>query len=169
MLVSIPAVINSLEKSNYPGELEQTQLGFDGEYIRECFSGMSQEEFRMFIYGNLTDYLFMASYGLIFFSASLLLARRFMENSLGRRIGYSVAILGALAAVSDGFENVFIITMASNPVGFPIWLAIPHSVFANIKFYLMYVSATWIGIALCFTLVRQIFTPMRSPFIELEA
>lgn len=169
MLVSIPAVINSLEKSNYPGELERTQLGFDGEYIRKCFSSMSQEEFRMFIYGNLADYLFMTSYGLIFFSASLLLARRFMKNSIGRKIGYSVAVLGVLAAVSDGFENLFIISMVSNPVGFPIWLAIPHSVFANIKFNLMYVSAAWIGIALCFTLVRRILAPMNSPIIELEA
>jgi len=130
---------------------------------------MSQEEFKMFLYGNLVDYLFLASYGLIFFSASLLLARRFSENSLGRKIGYSVTVLGALAAVSDGFENIFIITMASNPVGFPIWLAIPHSVFASIKFNLMYVSAAWIGIAFCFTLVRRMLAPVSSPVIELEA
>lgn len=37
LIVSVPAIINLLEASNYPGELEQTQLGFDSEYIREDF------------------------------------------------------------------------------------------------------------------------------------
>ena len=33
LVVSGPAVIYLLELSNYPGDLEATQLGFDGEYI----------------------------------------------------------------------------------------------------------------------------------------
>jgi hypothetical protein len=83
LVVSVPAVIYFLELSNYPGDLEATQLGFDGEYIRLCFSNMSGADFSFFIMGNLVDYLFMVSYGALLFSSSLILSRRLREGSLG--------------------------------------------------------------------------------------
>ena len=152
LVVSIPGVIWSLEFSNYPGGLDETQLGFDGEYIRECFSQMSQMEMSSFIMGNLFDYVFMVSYGLLLASTSLILSRRLGHRVL-RKIGITVSILGVLAAFSDAAENLFIISMAVNPQYFPGWLALPHSLFAHIKFNLMYLTGGWILLALLFNSV----------------
>jgi hypothetical protein len=161
LVVSVPAVLYLLELSNYPGELEATQLGFDGEYIRSCFSDMSGADVSFFIMGNLVDYLFMASYGALLFSSSLILSRRLRQGSLGRKAGYAASILGLLAACCDGLENVFLLSMASNPIDFPSWLAIPHSLFATVKFDLMYVASAWILIALSYVAVRWILKPRR--------
>jgi len=167
LVVSAPAVIYLLELSNYPGDLEATQLGFDGEYIRLCFSNMSGTDVSFFIMGNLVDYLFMVSYGTLLFSSSLILSRRLRQGSLGRKVGYTASILGLLAACCDGLENVFLLSMASNPIDFPSWLAIPHSLFANIKFDLMYIALAWILLALAYVVVRWILKP-RSPVLPVS-
>ena len=167
LVVSAPTVIYLLELSNYPGELEATQLGFNGEYIRSCFSNMSGADVSFFIMGNLVDYLFMVSYGTLLFSSSLILSRRLRQGSLGRKVGYAASILGLLAACCDGLENVFLLSMASNPIDFPSWLAIPHSLFASMKFDLMYVASAWILLALAYVVVRWILKP-RSPVITVS-
>lgn len=146
LAISTPAVIWTLKASNYPGGLEETQLGFDGEYIRDCLNTMTERENTFFILGNLFDYIFMVSYGLLLSSASLLLTRRLPHQKL-RKVGYVVSIIGVIAALSDAVENIFIISMAANPQHFPSWLAIPHSLFAHLKFNLMYISAGWIALA----------------------
>ena len=167
LVVSAPTVIYLLELSNYPGELEATQLGFNGEYIRSCFSIMSGADVSFFIMGNLVDYLFMVSYGALLFSSSLIISRRLRQGSLGRKVGYTASILGLLAACCDGLENVFLLSMASNPIDFPSWLAIPHSLFASMKFDLMYVASAWILLALVYVAVRRILRP-RSPVITVS-
>lgn len=167
LVVSVPAVIYLLTLSNYPGDLEATQLGFDGEYIRLCFSNMSGADVSFFIMGNLVDYLFMVSYGTLLFSSSLILSRRLRQGSLGRKVGYAASILGLLAACCDGLENIFLLSMASNPIDFPGWLAIPHSLFASIKFDLMYVASAWILLALAYVAVRRILKP-RSPALTVS-
>ena len=167
LVVSAPTVIYLLELSNYPGELAATQLGFNGEYIRSCFSNMSGADVSFFIMGNLVDYLFMVSYGALLFSSSLIISRRLRQGSLGRKVGYTASILGLLAACCDGLENVFLLSMASNPIDFPSWLAIPHSLFASMKFDLMYVASAWILLALAYVVVRWILKP-RSPVITVS-
>lgn len=167
LVVSVPTVIYLLELSNYPGDLEATQLGFDGEYIRLCFSDMSGADFSFFIVGNLVDYLFMVSYGALLFSSSLILSRRLRQGSLGRKVGYAASILGLLAACCDGLENVFLLSMASNPTDFPGWLAIPHSLFATTKFDLMYIASAWILISLAYVVVRWILKP-RGPVLTVS-
>lgn len=167
LVISAPTVIYLLTLSNYPGDLEATQLGFDGEYIRFCFSDMSGADVSFFIMGNLVDYLFMVSYGTLLFSSSLILSRRLRQGSLGRKAGYAASILGLLAACCDGLENVFLLSMASNPIDFPSWLAIPHSLFANIKFDLMYIASAWILLALAYVVVRWILKPI-SPVLTVS-
>jgi hypothetical protein len=166
LLVAVPLVINTLEGSGYPGELERTQLGFDSEYIRDCFSSMTEEGIRLFIIGNLADYIFMVSYGAMLFSSVLLVTRRFKENTLARSVGYCVSFLGVLASISDGLENIFIISMALNPIDFPRWYAIPHSLFAFIKFNLMYVTTGWIILALIYLAIKRVIGTTRHPRIK---
>jgi hypothetical protein len=155
LVIAAPATIWVLELSNFPGTLDETQLGFDGEYIRACFSTMTERDLSYFVLANLVDYLFMVSYAAVLTSASLLLTRRLRHPRL-RGMGLAVSLAGALAALSDAAENVFIISMASDPLSFPGWLAIPHSLFAHLKFNLMYVAAGWIGLTALLGLVTWI-------------
>jgi len=155
LVVAAPATIWVLESSNFPGTLDETQLGFDGEYIRACFSTMTEGDLSYFVLANLVDYLFMISYAGVLTSASLLLTRRLRHPRL-RGMGLAVSLAGALAALSDAAENLFIISMATDPLNFPGWMAIPHSLFAHLKFNLMYVAAGWIGLTALLGLVTWI-------------
>lgn len=131
-----------LQMSGYAGTTEDTQLGFNAEIIRNYFSLMTPTELGLFITANFVDYLFMLFYGLFFFSAGRLISWNY-KRGLPRRIGLSLAWVGVIAAVLDGIENVFLLSMAADPVGFAGWLAIAHSSFALAKFLFMYVAMAW--------------------------
>jgi len=156
LIISASAVIVLLELSNYGRELNETQLGFNGEYIKSNFSLMTTEDISIFIIANLFDYVFMIAYGSFIFSSALTLARKLQEGSIWKKIGYSISIFGITAACCDGMENIFLLTMASNPLNFPNWLAIPHSSFALAKFILMFTAVGGLVlIALCRSIKRN--------------
>ena len=138
--VTASIVMYLLKLSNYPGTLNETQLGFSGEYIKSSFSHMSKEDMSIFIIANIFDYVFMVAYGTFFFSLALILTRKLKEISIWRKIGYPISIFGITAACCDGIENIFLLMMASNPVNFPNWWAIGHSCFALAKFIQMYIA-----------------------------
>jgi len=140
VIITASAVMYLLKLSKFPGTLNETQLGFNGEYIKSCFSRMSDEDMSIFIIANIFDYGFMIAYGTFFFSLALTLTRKLKEGSIWKKIGYSVSIFGITAAFCDGIENIFILMMASNPVNFPNWWAIGHSCFALAKFIQMYIA-----------------------------
>ena len=140
VIITASAVMYLLKLSNFPGTLNETQLGFNGEYIRSCFSRMSDEDMSIFIIANVFDYAFMIAYGTFFFSLALTLTRKLKKGSIWKEIGYSVSIFGITAACCDGIENIFLLMMASNPINFPNWWAIAHSSFARAKFIQMYAA-----------------------------
>ncbi|MFW9794454.1 MAG: hypothetical protein ACFFEE_09135 [Candidatus Thorarchaeota archaeon] len=142
MMVAATLVITLLQMSGYAGTMEDTQLGFSAEIIRSYFSLMSPTDMALFITANLVDYLFMLFYGLFFFSAARLISWNY-KIGIPKRIGLSLAWMGVIAAVLDGFENVFLLSMAADPIGFAGWLAIAHSSFALAKFLFMYVAMAW--------------------------
>jgi hypothetical protein len=128
--------------SGFAGTMEDTQLGFNAEIIRNYFSLMNPSDMGLFITANLADYLFMSLYGIFFFSAARLISWNY-KSGLPKRIGLSLAWVGVMAAILDGFENVFLLSMATNPVGFASWLAIAHSSFALAKFLFLYAAMAW--------------------------
>ncbi|MFX1484666.1 MAG: hypothetical protein ACFFCP_15935 [Promethearchaeota archaeon] len=142
MMIAAVLTIVLIQMSGYAGTTEDTQLGFNAEIIRNYFSLMSPANLGLFITANFADYLFMLSYGIFFFSAALLISWNY-KTGLPKRIGLSLAWVGVIAAVLDGLENVFLLSMATNPVGFASWLAIAHSSFALAKFLFMYVAMAW--------------------------
>ena len=135
-------VIVLLQMSGFAGTMEDTQLGFNADVIRHYFSLMSQTDMGLFIAANLTDYLFMLCYGIFFFSAARLISWNY-KRCLPKRIGLSLAWVGVIAAFLDGFENVFLLSMAADPVGFASWLAVAHSSFALAKFLFLYAAMAW--------------------------
>ena len=140
LIIAASVVMYLLKLSNYPGTLNETQLGFSAEYIKSGFSHMISEDISIFIIANIFDYVFMIAYGTFFFSLALTLARKLKERSIWRKIGYSVSIFGITAACCDAIENIFLLMMASNPANFPNWWAIGHSCFALAKFIQMYIA-----------------------------
>lgn len=144
LIISMFFVVILLDMSNFSGTLEETQIGFNGAYIKSKFVLMNENELNLFILANIFDYGFMLAYGTLFFSIALMLTRKLKEGSIFKKIGYLITILGICSACCDALENVFLLLMASNPSGFPTWLAIPHSTFALAKFTLMYIVFGWI-------------------------
>ncbi len=142
MIVAATLVISLLQMSGYVGTMEDTQLGFNADIIKNYFSLMDSEALGLFVTANLADYLFMLFYGLFFFSAARLISWNY-KGGLPKRIGLSLAWVGVIAAVLDGVENVFLLSMTADPLGFAGWLAIAHSSFALAKFLFMYVAMAW--------------------------
>jgi hypothetical protein len=97
----------------------------------------------------------MVGYGLILFSLSILLARRFEFSSKIAHASLTMAFLGVLASCCDGIENVFILAMLTNPTGFPNYWAVSHSVFALIKWILLFVVISFVIIFGIFSLFRR--------------
>ena len=126
-----------LKLSNFPGTLNETQLGFNGEYIKSCFSRMSDEDMSIFIIANVFDYAFIIAYGTFFFSLALTLTRKLKEGSIWKKIGYSISIFGITAACYDSIENIFILMMASNPIDFPNWWVIPFFLRFALSFHIL--------------------------------
>ena len=143
LMTAATLVIIMLQMSGFAGSMEDTQLGFNAEIIRNYFSLMNPTDLGLFITANLADYLFMLFYGIFFFSAARLISWNY-KRGLPKRIGLSLAWVGVIAAVLDGIENVFLLSMTADPVGFAGWLAIAHSSFALAKFLFMYVAMAWL-------------------------
>jgi len=142
MMVAAMLTIVLIQISGYAGTTEDTQLGFNAETIRNYFSLMSPADMGLFIAANFADYLFILLYGIFFFSAARLISWNY-KIGLPKRIGLSLAWVGVIAAVLDGIENVFLLSMTADPVGFAGWLAIAHSSFALAKFLFIYVAMAW--------------------------
>ncbi|MHA2246885.1 MAG: hypothetical protein ACXADY_18215 [Candidatus Hodarchaeales archaeon] len=144
MLITATLVILLLELSGYPGTLDDTQLGFNAEIIRIYFTMMKSEDIQLFILGNLLDYTFMIAYGCFFYSSARYLSWDYQQGSFPLKLGKMIAGVGVLSAICDAIENVFLLSMAVDPMGFPNWLAIAHSTFALLKFILMYLTIGWL-------------------------
>jgi len=142
MMVAATLTIALIQMSGYAGTTEDTQLGFSAEIIKNYFSLMTPTDMGLFIAANLADYLFILLYGVFFFSAARLISWNY-KSGLPKRIGQSLAWIGVITAILDGIENVFLLSMTANPLGFASWLAIAHSSFALAKFLFMYCAMAW--------------------------
>lgn len=156
MLITAMTVIFILESSGFGGTIEEIQLGFDAEIIKSCFLLMSSEGMKFFILGNLVDYLFMIAYGSFFYSSARFLTRNYRTESITKKIGCTFAWIGILAAICDGIENIFLLSMTANPMGFSNWLAIAHSSFAFSKFLFMFSTVIWLMISFILNLIVRV-------------
>ncbi|TXT65035.1 MAG: conserved membrane protein of unknown function [Promethearchaeota archaeon] len=138
--------------SAFPVGFFESQLSFNGEILKIYYSTTNIDLYRI---GQLLDYGFMVSYGLLFFSVSLIIARKFENESKGRQVGSIIALIGVFAAICDGIENLFILIMLVDPLGFPNIIAIIHSVFALIKYVCFIPALGYIIIAGLVQLIKK--------------
>jgi len=155
LFVVYPILMYFFTISNYPASFFESQLSFSGAIIKSHYATMTFLEINLYIIANILDYGFMVSYGLLIFSLALILCRKFEPNTLWRKIGFNIAVLGILAAFCDGIENIFILLIANDPIGFPDMWAISHSVFALIKYILMLIAISWLIIAGVVRIIRR--------------
>lgn len=112
-----------------------SQLSFSGPFLRELyFETLYINYYRI---AQILDYVFMVGYGSLLFSLSVTVARNSTGNPKIRNLGFIAADLAIIAALCDAFENMFILITLMNPLGFPAWQAVLHSVFAVIKWGLL--------------------------------
>ena len=121
---------------SYPVSFIESQLSFSGQIIKQHNASANIELYR---FANILDYFFMISYGGIFFSLGLIIARKFNEGTIWRKISLVLVPLALIAPLCDAIENIFILLMLTNPLGFPDIWAITHSFFALIKFIIMFI------------------------------
>ena len=142
LMIAATLVIVVLQMSGYAGTMEDTQLGFNAEIIKNYFSIMDSASMGLFVTANLVDYLFMLSYGIFFYSAARLISWDY-NGGIPKKAGNLLAYMGVVAAILDGIENMFLLSMTADPMGFAAWLAIAHSSFAFTKFLFMYAAMGW--------------------------
>ena len=138
--------------SGYPANLLASQLSFSGELLKSYYSMTDISLYRVSV---SLDYIFMLGYAIILFSSSVLIARTYNYSLRVQNIGFLIAIFGIFAAVCDGIENIFILLTLTDPLTFPNTWAITHSVFALIKWILLFIAITWIIIAGIISLIKK--------------
>lgn len=118
-----------------------SQLSFSGPFLVHQYSQITNlDAYRI---TQTLDYLFMVSYSLLVFALAVTIARKFDENSSMRKIGFSIAILGFVAAGLDAAENLFILLTLTAPLTFPAWWAVAHSSFALPKWIILVTTIGW--------------------------
>jgi hypothetical protein len=148
----IPVMQYFTQLSGFPAEIFSSQLSFSGVLMKSYYALTNIELYRI---APSLDYIFMMGYGLILFSSSILIARRYRATSLIQRRGFTIAFSGVVAACCDAIENIFILLMLTDPTGFPDYWAITHSVFALIKWILLIIVIIWVTVTGIVTLFKK--------------
>ena len=148
----IPIMQYFTQLSGFPAQIFSSQLSFDGDIMKSYYAVTIIELYRI---AASLDYLFMLGYGSILFSLSVIIARRYGIDSKIGHFSLIMAFLGVMAACCDGIENIFILAMLTAPSVFPNYWAISHSVFAIIKWILLFSVIIWVLISGIFSLFRK--------------
>ena len=149
--------------SNYPVGFFESQLSFSGAVIKSHFKGMSAEDLHYYRLNQLCDMVFDFHRITIFFGLTLFLARKFDEETVWRKSGLKISILGVIGAICDVIENSLIIMMTFDPQGFPDSWAVAHSCFAAVKYCLWWIQEVWIILAAVILLKKHTIT--KKPFL----
>lgn len=148
----IPIMQYFTQLSGFPAQIFSSQLSFNGDIMKSYYAVTNIELYRV---AASLDYIFMVGYGSILFSLSVIIARKYGIDSKIGQFSLLIAVMGVIAACCDGIENVFILAMLTAPSGFPNYWAISHSVFAIIKWILLFSAITWVMISGIFSLFRK--------------
>ena len=153
----IPLMQYYTQISGFPAPIFSSQLSFSGDLMKSYYAATDINNYRI---AASLDYIFMVGYGLILFSTAVLIGRKFGASSIIGVLSFFVAISGVVSACCDGVENIFILAMLTNPTNFPDQWAIAHSVFALIKWILLFIALLWIIIIGIFAIFRKKKVPV---------
>ena len=103
------------------------------------------------------DYGRMFFTGLFFSILALYIARKHKDDSW-RRFGFIGAFLFPASAGMDAIENIFLLVMLSDSLGFPDWLAMAFLSFASAKRALFIIGMVWLILTAIALVVKKIRT-----------
>lgn len=138
--------------SGYPTNFFSSQLSFSAQVLKAHYQVTNIDLYRI---AQTFDYGFMVSYGCLLFCLALVIARKFNDDSIWKKIGVVIAFLGVIAACCDAIENGFIHAMLIDPLNFPDIWAILHSIFALIKWILLPFCILWIVMAFILIKIKK--------------
>jgi len=148
LILILPLMSYFFTISKYPVSFVESQLSFSGEVLKQHYAVLlAANGLSAYRTAQILDYVYMLSYGTIYFCLALMIARRFDTTSRWRQSGHYIAIAGILAACFDAIENVFILATLTDPLDFPNSWAIAHSCFALAKFIDMFIVIGWLIVA----------------------
>ncbi len=148
VIIILPIMSYFFTISKFPVSFVESQLSFSGEVLKQHYAVMlAGNGLAAYRTAQILDYVYMLSYGTIYFCLALMIARRFDTTSRWRQSGHYIAIAGILAACFDAIENVFILATLTDPLDFPNSWAIAHSCFALAKFIDMFIVIGWLIVA----------------------
>lgn len=136
------AVKNKLDAlyaaSRHPVDYATGQTTFDAERIKGFYAHIQQlETLDVYIQTQQFDFLFILCVAALGLTLGTLVARMSAPGTWGRRLGFAAAGLALAGATMDALENLTSFVMLADPQGFALWLALPYSGFAAIKFALL--------------------------------
>ncbi|MHA2365394.1 MAG: hypothetical protein ACXAC7_15655 [Candidatus Hodarchaeales archaeon] len=122
------------EETGYPVELITSQMRFNASKLKSDFSVLinfgTLNEYKLIQY---LDAGIMISTAVFFGALTLFSIKGFKANSIWRKRGYLTAFLFPISGLLDAIENVFLLIMLEDPLGFPDWLAYIYSSLALAK------------------------------------
>jgi hypothetical protein len=140
--IAYPLMSYFFSLSGYETNVIASQLSFSGLILKTSYAAFIFGDLESYRIGQMLDYIFMVSYGIIIFALATSQARK-IKHAMLRKWGFFFAIGGICAALLDAIENVFILATLTNPFGFPDWWAVAHSCFALPKWILLIGALSW--------------------------
>jgi hypothetical protein len=116
-------------------------MRFNGSKLKSDFSVLMKR-------GTLNDYKLiqyldvgiMVSTAVFFGTLTLFSIKGFEPNSYWRKKGKSVAFLFPISSILDAIENIILLIMLEDPLGFPDWMAYLYSSLALAKLVLFIIG-----------------------------
>lgn len=107
----------------------------------------------LILYNTYLDFAYIAAYGLALMAANILVTRSLSDRCYN--LGIICALAPLVAGVLDVVENINLITMLNDPVGFPAYAPTIASISAGIKFGLLFLALGFLLLGLVILLIRK--------------
>ncbi len=142
----------------------QSQLSFSGQFLKDQYSIIiNSDGLSYYRTAQILDYGFMISYGGIFFCLVCLVGINADPDSFWNKTTKIFAPIAIGTTIFDALENLFILITLTDPTNFPNVLAIIHSIFALIKYILIYIVVAWVFLGIISNMINKIKKKKKIP------
>ena len=132
---------SDVEESEY--DVIDLEFAFNSERMDKILDTWGNELIEKELFVTYIDFLFLIAYGTLLASICLILSRS-TNNVNAKNIGMWFVFISYSASIFDLMENVFLIIILSNPSNYPRFAPFIASVFASIKFFLIFIVLLYI-------------------------
>ncbi len=159
LIIIFPIMAHFFKISGDVIPITQSQLSFSGQFLKDQYAIIiNSEGLAYYRTAQLLDYGFMISYGGILFCLVCLIGINADLDSFWSKTTNIFATIALGTTIFDALENMVILITLIDPVNFPNIWAIIHSIFALIKYILIYIVIAWIFLGAISNLINKIKT-----------